>query len=80
MKGESVNMKNVKKLLVLVLIAAVLSLGLTGCKDKSEHPTGEHPSAEGVKEAAEDAAEKAADEHPTGEHPAGKHPTGEHPQ
>lgn len=80
MKGESVNMKNVKKLLVLVLIAAVLSLGLTGCKDKSEHPTGEHPSAEGVKEAAEDAAEKAADEHPTGEAAPQEHPTGEHPK
>jgi len=58
-----------KKLFVLVLIVGLVSLGLTGCKEKSEHPTGEHPSAESVKEAAEESAEKAADEHPTGEHP-----------
>ena len=72
-------MDKLKKLFVLVLIVGVLSLSLTGCKDKSEHPTGEHPasehpsgehpSAEDIKEAAEEAAEKTADEHPTGEHP-----------
>lgn len=58
-----------KKIFVLVLIATVLSLSLTGCKDKSEHPSGEHPSAEAVKDAAEEVAEKTAEEHPTGEHP-----------
>jgi hypothetical protein len=39
---------NVKKLLMLLLVMAVVSLGLTGCKqhhDQSseDHPTSEHP-------------------------------------
>ena len=43
-----------KKIFMLVVIAAVISLGLAGCKDKTdEHPNGDHP----------------AKEHPTGEHP-----------
>ncbi len=46
-------MNKVKRILVLVLIAVVVSLGLTGCKQDSEHPTGDHPSSE----------------HPAGEHP-----------
>ena len=93
MKGESVEMKKVKKLFVLVLIAGVLSLGLTGCKDKSEHPTGDHPSSEQSTEKAatqehpsgEHPTEEAApQEHPAGEHPTGEksaeeHPAGEHP-
>jgi hypothetical protein len=59
-------MNKLKKIFVLVLIIAVASLGLTGCKkDKSEHPAGEHPS----KEAA------------PGEHPSpNEHPSSEHPQ
>jgi hypothetical protein len=47
-------MSKVKKVFMLVLIVAVVSLGLMGCKEKKEHPTGdEHPSTE----------------HPSGEHP-----------
>jgi len=42
-----------KKLFILVLVAAVVSLGLTGCKQKSEQPTEEHPTSE----------------HPSSEHP-----------
>jgi hypothetical protein len=59
-------MNKVKKLLVLVLVAAVVSLGLMGCKSKSEgeHPTGEHPSSE----------------HPSEETPSEEHPAGEHPK
>lgn len=71
MKGESVKMNNVKKVFVLMLIVAVVSLGLTGCKQKSEHPSGdqsEHPT-EGT----------PAEETPDGEHPAGEHPTEETP-
>ncbi len=79
MKGESVEMNKVKKLFVLVLIAGIVSLGLTGCKDKSEHPTGDHPSSEQSTEKA------ATQEHPSGEHPTEEaapqeHPTGEHPK
>ncbi len=71
-------MNKMKKMFVLVLIVAVISLGLTGCKDKdkSEHPTSEHPSKEITSE-----------EHPTSEHPSEdketiseEHPTGEHPK
>ena len=57
-------MNKVKKIFVSVLIVAIVSLGLTGCKKKSEHPAGEHPSSE----------------HPTEEHPTEEHPTGEHPK
>ncbi len=39
-------MNKVKKVFVLVLIAAVVSLGFTGCKQKSEHPSGETPAGE----------------------------------
>ena len=39
---------NIRKTLLLVLIVAIASLGLTltGCEKKSDHPTGEHPTAE----------------------------------
>ena len=66
--------KKMKKLFILLLVAAVVSLGLTGCKEKSEQPTGEHPSTEHPTE------EKAAEEKAAEEHPAGEHPSGEHPQ
>ena len=62
-------MNKMKKLFVLVLIAAVVSLGMIGCKDKSEHPTGEHPSSE-----------HPSKEAPTEETPSSEHPTGEHPK
>lgn len=42
-----------KKLFVLLLVAAVVSLGLAGCEHKSDAPPGEHPSSD----------------HPTSEHP-----------
>ena len=62
-------MNKMKKLFVLVLIAAVVALGMIGCKDKSEHPTGEHPSSE-----------HPSKEAPTEETPSSEHPTGEHPK
>jgi hypothetical protein len=60
-------MNKVKMVFVLVLIAAVVSLGLAGCK--SEHPSGEHPSSE-----------HPSKEHPSEEHPSEEHPAGEHPK
>jgi hypothetical protein len=51
-------MNKLKKVFVFVLVAVVLSLGSTGCSEKSDHPSGDHPSGE----------------HPSGEHPSGEHP------
>ena len=67
-------MSKLKKVCALVLVAAVVLLGLTCCKEKSEHPTGEHPTTEA-----------ATEEHPSSEHPAKEgateeHPAGEHPK
>jgi len=44
-------MKTLKKIFLLVLVAAVVSLSLAGCSKKteeapSEHPTEEHPTEE----------------------------------
>ncbi|MBN2594133.1 MAG: hypothetical protein JXA81_11545 [Sedimentisphaerales bacterium] len=65
---------NVKKLLMLLLVMAVVSLGLTGCKKHHDQPSGERPSSEHPTE------EKKAEEKPAAEHPSGEHPAGEHPQ
>jgi len=56
-------MIKVKKVFVLVLVAAVVSFGLTGCKEKSEPPAGEQSAEETPSE------ETPAEEHPAGEHP-----------
>ncbi len=56
-------MNKIKKVFVLVMIVAVVSLGLVGCKDNSEHPAGEHPTKEAQSE-----------EHPNNEHPNNEHP------
>ena len=61
-------MKKLKKIFVLMLIAAFVSFGLTGCNNKSKPPsetppTSEHPSKEAPSE-----------DQPTSEHPAGEHP------
>jgi hypothetical protein len=62
-------MNNLKRLIGLVLMAAVVSLGGIGCNDTSE------PSAE-----EQPAEEQLTDEHPTDEHPTDEHPAGEHPE
>jgi len=62
-------MNKVKKVFVLVLVAAVVSFGLTGCKQKSEPPAEGTPSGE-----------TPSEETPAEETPAGEHPTGEHPK
>ncbi len=51
-------MNKVKKIFVLVLIVAFVSLGVTACKQKPDQPSGDQSTQEA-----------AADEHPTGEHP-----------
>ena len=61
-------MNKLKKMFVLVLIAAVVSFGQMGCKQESEHPSGEHPTSEHPSE------ETPSEEHPSGEHPSGEHP------
>jgi hypothetical protein len=93
-KGEPLKMNKAKKAFVLVLVVAIVSLGLTSCKQKSEpagsdlpagevvseeHPTSEHPTKEAASE------EHPAGEHPTKEaaseeHPTSEHPAGEHPK
>ena len=62
-------MNKVKKLFVLVLIVAVISLGFTGCKQESDHPS-----------KGADSNEAPAKKAPAGDHPAGDHPTGENPK
>ncbi len=64
-------MNKVKKVLVLVLVAAIVSLGLslTGCKKKGEAPAKGTP-----------AAETTDKEHPAGEHPAKEDPAKEQPE
>lgn len=65
-------MNKVKKVLVLVLIAAIVSLGVMGCKKKGVPPagettTGEHP-------------EHPSEETTTGEDPAKEDPVKEQPE
>ena len=80
---------NIRKVLLLTLIIAIASLGLTltGCEKKSDHPTADHPSTEAVEEAVEEAAaeevveeviEEAAVEEAV-EEAAAEHPS-EHPE
>ncbi len=57
-------MNKMKNIFMLVLIAAVISLGLTGCKGKSKPP----------------AKETQSEETPSKETPAKEHPAGEHPK
>ena len=69
LKGEPAEMGKLRKLLALVLIGAVISLGGLGCK-KDAPPADDATTTE--------TKEKSA-EHPEGEHPAGEkeHPEGE---
>jgi len=69
-KGEPEDMKKLKKLLVLALSLAIISLGGAGCKGNGghEHTEGDHPSSEHPSE------EDSESEHPTSEHPTSEHP------
>ena len=57
---KSITMNIIKKLLIPVAIAAMVSLGLAGCDKKGKKPAIE-----------QSAKEKAPNEHPTDEHPTG---------
>ena len=61
---EMSKLKKVTNVLALMLMVAVISLCLAGCKSTDEHPSGEHPKGE----------------HSTSEHPASEHPASEHPE
>lgn len=64
---------------VSILIAAVISLGLTGCPSKEEQtPSAEEPIVELQAQTADQ--NTPTDTKPAADHPAGEHPTGEHPK
>ena len=62
---KSIKMNIIKKLLIPVAIAAMVSLGLAGCDKKGKKPAIE-----------QSAKEKASNEHPTDEHPTDEDPSG----
>jgi len=57
-------MNKLKKLMMVVLAAMILSFGATGCKKKGEHPHSEHPDQNA----------------PAGEHPTDGNKPAEHPK
>ena len=61
---KSITMNIIKKLLIPVAIAAMVSLGLAGCDKKGKKPAVEQP-----------VESKASDEHPSNEHPSNEHPS-----
>ena len=67
-------MNIIKKLLISVAIAAMVSLGLAGCDKKSKKPTVEQ-SAESKASDEHPTKEKASDEHPSNEHPSDEYPS-----
>ena len=76
-------MNIIKKLLIPVAIAAMVSLGLAGCDKKGKKPAIEQ-SAESKAPNEHPTKEKAPNEHPTKEkasddHPSNEHPSEEHP-
>ncbi len=76
-------MNMVKKTFVMVLIVAFVSLGLTSCGDKSEHPASKDPSkkASSSEHPAKEASsnERPAKKASSSEAPSEKAPSGEHP-
>ena len=66
--------KTWRKMLAAVLIVAIISLGLVGCKQEPESPSGENTGSETA------AKQAPTDETPTEEAPAKEHPAGEHPK
>ena len=65
---KSITMNIIKKLLIPVTIAAMISLGLAGCDKKGKKPA--------VEQSTES---KASDDHPSNEPPSDEHPSDEHP-
>ncbi len=71
-------MNIIKKLLIPVAIAVMISLGLAGCDKKGKKPAVEQ-SAESKTSDEHPTKEKASDDHPSNEHPSDEHPSDEHP-
>ena len=67
-------MNIIKKLLIPVAIAAMISLGLAGCNKKGKKPAVEQ-STESKASDEHPTKEKASDEHPSNEHPSNEHPS-----
>ena len=61
-------MNSLRKIFLLVSITAFFTLGVSGCKKKTEQPSVDQPTTV-----------VPAEEHPAGEHPTSEHPT-EHPK
>ena len=75
---KSITMNIIKKLLIPVAIAAMISLSLAGCDKKGKKPAVEQ-SAESKASDEHPTKEKASDDHPSNEHPSDEHPSNEHP-
>ena len=75
---KSITMNIIKKLLIPVAIAAMISLGLAGCDKKGKKPAVEQ-STESKASDEHPTKEKASDDHPSNEHPSDDHPSNEHP-
>ena len=75
---KSIKMNIIKKLLIPVAIAVMISLGLAGCDKKGKKPAVEQ-SAESKTSDEHPTKEKASDDHPSNEHPSDDHPSNEHP-
>ncbi len=67
-------MNIIKKLLIPVAIAAMISLGLAGCDKKGKKPAVEQ-STESKASDEHPTKEKASDDHPSNEHPSEEHPS-----
>ena len=71
---KSITMNIIKKVLIPVAIAAMVSLGLAGCDKKGKKPAVEQ-STESKASDEHPTKEKASDDHPSNEHPSDEHPT-----
>tara|TARA_B100000315_G_scaffold249062_1_gene279749 strand:- start:256 stop:501 length:246 start_codon:yes stop_codon:yes gene_type:complete len=71
---KSITMNIIKKLLIPVAIAVMISLGLAGCDKKGKKPAVEQ-SAESKTSDEHPTKEKASDDHPSNEHPSDEHPS-----
>jgi predicted small lipoprotein YifL len=71
---KSITMNIIKKLLIPVAIAAMISLSLAGCDKKGKKPAVEQ-SAESKASDEHPTKEKASDDHPSNEHPSEEHPS-----
>ena len=72
---KSIKMNIIKKLLIPVAIAAMVSLGLAGCDKKGKKPAIEQSAKEKASN-EHPAKEKASNDHPTDEDPTDEDPSG----